>query len=102
MTANIEVKQSLPEYFLCQEGSSVTYTELLRALQDVSDKDLEALDDDIDFYLQTGLVGVHMSRLIPCLSVSSSEKAGVVASSRNQSNVVDYLDWKRRAVVKAA
>ena len=102
MISSIKANQSLPEYLLGQEGNSTTYEELLDALTGASNQDLEALDDDIDFYMQTGLVGVHMSRLIPSLSVSNPKKADILGGSGHQSNVVNYLDWKRRTVGRAA
>lgn len=53
-----------PECQLSKLGTPGTYAVLLSAAQSLSEKDLNTLEEDIDFYMKTGLIGVRMSWML--------------------------------------
>ncbi len=53
-----------PECQLSKLGSPETYSIILSAAQSLSETDLQVLEDDIVFYMKTGLIGVRMSWLL--------------------------------------
>jgi hypothetical protein len=57
-------RPSAPECQLSKLGTEETYERLLRAARDLSEKDLQVLEDDIAFYAKTGLIGVGMSKML--------------------------------------
>lgn len=57
-------RRSAPECQLSKLGTDETFSTLLRAARELSEKDLKALEEDIDFYSQTGLIGVRMSWML--------------------------------------
>ncbi len=64
MKLDLDPKQSAPECQLSKQGTQSSYDILLAGAQNLSDKDLWALEDDLAFYNETGLIGVHMSELL--------------------------------------
>ena len=56
-------------------GTANSYGILSKAAQSLSDRKLKALEDDLSFYDQTGLVGVHMSWLLVLLHQNKTAKA---------------------------
>jgi hypothetical protein len=52
---------------LSRTGSAHSYETLLRAAQGLSDDELKALEDDLQYYAKTGLIGIYMSRLLAML-----------------------------------
>ena len=67
MNANSNVCPSAPECQLSCQGSAHTYDILLKSARSLSDKDLHALEDDLAYYAETGLIGINMSRLLVLL-----------------------------------
>ena len=49
---------------LDRAGTSVTQDCLLDAVRHLSPNELEELAEDLEFHARTGLIGLHMSRLI--------------------------------------
>lgn len=60
---------------MCRIGDADTYGALLSASQGLSDKELKALEDDLSYYAETGLVGVQMSKLLSYLQSESHRVA---------------------------
>lgn len=60
-------QRSLPELLLSGEGTADSYALFREELEALSDAELEALEDDLEFYAETKLVGVQMSRLLSVL-----------------------------------
>ena len=67
MTPNFVQCPSAPESQLCTNGTALSYHILKTAAQSLSERDLKALEDDLTFHAQTGLIGVQMSRLLALL-----------------------------------
>lgn len=59
--------QSAPECQLSKVGTVKSYGILLEAAEKLSEFELAALEKDLEYYDQTGLIGVHMSRLLVLL-----------------------------------
>ncbi|MEL7149160.1 MAG: hypothetical protein AAGK71_00430 [Pseudomonadota bacterium] len=56
-------------------GTSRSYDTLLTSTRTLSDDQLHALEDDLRYYEETGLIGVNMSRLLVLLQPDSSPAA---------------------------
>ena len=69
-----EVRQSAPECQLHETGTASSYGILSKAVQSLSDRKLKALEDDLSFYAQTGLIGTHMSWLLVLLRGNATTK----------------------------
>ena len=67
-------RQSMPELQLQEAGTESSYDILFRASQTLTDAELSLLEEDLSFYLRTGLVGIHMSRLLVLLQLDASVK----------------------------
>ena len=67
MTPNFEMHQSAPECHLNETGTASSYGILIKAAQSLSDREIKDLEDDLRFYDQTGLIGIHMSWLLMLL-----------------------------------
>ncbi|MGR3514680.1 MAG: hypothetical protein ACU0GG_18120 [Paracoccaceae bacterium] len=68
-------KPSAPECQLSKSGSPETYRVLLAATQSLSSSELTALEEDLNCYADTGLIGVVMSRLLVALNADGSAAA---------------------------
>lgn len=58
---------SAPECQLTKYGSPQSYELLLNSAKGLSDEALGALEDDLQYYSKTGLIGVNMSRMLAML-----------------------------------
>lgn len=65
----------LPKLQLAEAGTGRSYAILLRAAVSLSDAKLNALEDELNFYERTRLVGIHMSKLLKLLQLDASAKA---------------------------
>lgn len=59
--------QSAPECQLSKMGNAESYETLLNKTRALSDRELRALEDDLSYYAETGLIGINMSRLLVVL-----------------------------------
>lgn len=75
MNRNSKPRLSAPECQLCKTGSASSYETLLKAAQGLSDDDLKSLEDDLNYYAETGLIGIYMSRLLAMLQPEVSPLA---------------------------
>ena len=75
MNPSLEGLQSVPELQLCETGTARSFGILLKASQNLSDKELKALEGELRFYTQTGLIGILMSRLLLLLWAENSARA---------------------------
>lgn len=64
MNLNPNKPRSAPECQLSKPGSAQSYEILLKSARKLSDDDLCALEDDLAYYAETGLIGINMSRLL--------------------------------------
>ncbi len=64
MNCNSKPRRSAPECLLSRLGTARSYETLLKAAQGMSKEELLALEDDLSYYAQTGLIGIYMSRLL--------------------------------------
>ncbi len=71
MYLNSKKPRSAPECQLSKRGSALSYDILLKSAQKLSDDDLCALEDDLAYYAETGLIGINMSRLLVQLQPDS-------------------------------
>ena len=67
--------RSAPESQLRKNGSAFSYDILMAATQSLSDRELKALEDDLTFHAQTGLIGIQMSRLLAQLRQDAVQEA---------------------------
>lgn len=67
--------QSAPQCQLMETGTPRTFRTLLTATKELSQPDIEALEEDLLFYAETGLIGVQMSRLLDALSAKNPSVA---------------------------
>ncbi len=75
MDRTSQKSQSAPQCQLMKTGTPRTFNTLLTATKGLSQSDIEALEDDLLFYEQTGLIGIQMSRLLDVLSNKSQQVA---------------------------
>lgn len=75
MTEVIKTAQSAPECQLTKVGTPRSYDTLLKSTRTLSDEQLHALEDDLRYYEETGLIGVSMSRLLVLIQPESSPAA---------------------------
>lgn len=59
--------QSAPERILRKDGTDRTFEVLCQAARNLSPSELLDLEDDLQFYEETRLIGIHMSRLLKLL-----------------------------------
>ncbi len=67
-------RQPMPELQLQEAGTESSYDTLFKASQTLTDAELSLLEEDLSYYLRTGLVGIHMSRLLVLLQLDALEK----------------------------
>lgn len=100
-TACSAKRQPMPELQLRQAGTECSYIALLKASQALTDEDLGLLEEDLSHYARTGLVGVHMSRLLALLqlnlSVKSARKKCVDLPEMEPSASQDDHEWQAAA-----
>ncbi len=72
MNLNRKPSLSAPGCQLSEVGTSMTQALLLSAARTLSDAELEALEDDLAFFDETGLVGRYMSRLLAVLQAEGA------------------------------
>ena len=60
---------------MCKEGTPDSYRLLLRSTKALSNRELAALEDDLEYYAKTGLIGVTMSQLLVQLQPEQPSKA---------------------------
>lgn len=70
-----QAKPSAPECQLSKPGSPETLRILLAATQALSSSELTALEEDLNCYADTGLIGVVMSRLLVALNADGAAAA---------------------------
>lgn len=58
---------SAPDRILCKAGTDRTFDVLCKAAQQLSPSELLDLEDDLQLYEETRLIGIHMSRLMKLL-----------------------------------
>ena len=73
----IEVFRSAPECQLLETGTASTYGILSKAVRSQSDRKLQALEEELSFYEETGLVGIHMSSLLVLLRQNKTAGAAL-------------------------
>ncbi len=66
-----ETSKSLPDLQLCAAGTTGTYDILSQASRALPDTELNALEEELSFYERTGLVGIHMSKLLLLLRMET-------------------------------
>lgn len=71
MNNDVGIQVSLPELQLREMGTADSFANLLRSTRDLSNLELIALDDELEFYARTGLVGRYMTRLMLPLWIES-------------------------------
>lgn len=59
--------QSAPERLLDKVGTDQTFDLLCQAAQSLTSSELMDLEEDLRFYAETRLIGIHMSRLMKLL-----------------------------------
>lgn len=59
--------QTAPERVLCKAGTDQTFEVLCQAARNLSPSELLDLEDDLQLYEETRLIGIHMSRLLKLL-----------------------------------
>ena len=62
----------MPEIQLQEAGSESSYEALLMASRELSDNELDLLEEDLSYYTHTRLVGVNMSKLLALLQLDAS------------------------------
>ncbi len=67
--------QSAPECQLSKIGTPSSYEKLLHKTRTLSDEELYALEEDLSYYAETGLIGINMSRLLVLLQSDHSPAA---------------------------
>jgi len=75
MTLTKNTSQSAPECQLSKSGTPESMKILLNSTQTLSDEELCALEEDLNYYSETGLIGVTMSRLLVLLQTNGSAAA---------------------------
>lgn len=58
---------SAPECQLSKAGTDWSFEVMLKKAQTLSDDELSALEEDLEYYSETGLIGINMSRLLVLL-----------------------------------
>lgn len=58
---------SAPECQLSKLGTEWSFDVMLKKAQTLSDDELSALEEDLSYYSETGLIGINMSRLLVLL-----------------------------------
>lgn len=69
------VSRSAPDCQLKKPGTPASFEALLLAVRGYSEIELSELEEDLTFYEDTGLIGVHMSRLLDFLNMQKSHEA---------------------------
>jgi len=67
MSITFHRRQSAPSQLLNQDGTANSYCIQKLAVQKLSGEELLALEDDLEFFDRTGLVGIYMSRILEVL-----------------------------------
>ena len=70
-TQHKEISKSLPDLQLCAAGTKGSYDILSQASRALPDAELKALEEELSFYERTGLVGIHMSKLLLLLRLGA-------------------------------
>ena len=73
MRIQINHGHSVPAQQLCGIGTSISQKTISVATQKMSNIDLGALDAEISLFIETGLVGVKMSKLLLMLQQGAIE-----------------------------
>ena len=88
-----ETAKPWPHLLLCSDGTANSYDILRNASRNLSDGDLKALEEDIGFYEATGLVGIHMSAHLLCLSPDAWAQPGGDDQGQVGMTSADVLDF---------
>ncbi|MEM6386341.1 MAG: hypothetical protein AAF718_08920 [Pseudomonadota bacterium] len=75
MLTDVNAAPSAPECQLSTVGSDVSYSVLLESTRELTDDALVALEKDLDYYAETGLIGVNMSKMLALLQTKSANAA---------------------------
>ena len=67
MSTRFDRRQSAPSRHLNLTGTAITYGILRWAISTMPDEELRDLEEDLEFYDQTGVVGIHVSRMLGLL-----------------------------------
>jgi len=75
MTKTFSTTKSMPQMQLSMMGDTRSSGVFSDAIAEMSDKDLIALEEDLDIYARTSLVGIQMSKLLAKLRVATADDA---------------------------
>ena len=75
MCTNFKPQESAPVRQLSRLGTKSSYDMLLKATQNLSDNDLVDLENELNFYAQTGLVDLRMSKFLLLLQLEAIAEA---------------------------
>ena len=75
MCTNFKPQESAPVRQLSRPGTKSSYDMLLKATQNLSDNDIVDLENELNFYTQTGLVGLRMSKFLVLLQMDAVAEA---------------------------